>query len=77
MKQIGDFDPLESFEDRGFGQRREALRKQKIAEDREQGYQQLAELCAIAEYNAAKHLACRNSRWGYEIIDGIVVSKNS
>lgn len=54
-------------------------RKQQIQanleQEKQRGYTQLTELCRLGEIDAAKHLASRNSRWGYEIIDGVVFEK--
>lgn len=54
-------------------------RKQQIQASLEQekqaGYAELTELCRLGEIEAAKHLASRHSRWGYEIIDGVVFEK--
>ncbi|MEA5467240.1 hypothetical protein [Spirulina sp. 06S082] len=56
-----------------------AERKQQIQanleQEKQRGYTQLTELCRLGEIDAAKHLASRNSRWGYEIIDGVVFEK--
>jgi hypothetical protein len=77
MKQVSNFDCLNSSSFPLSDQERENLRQQQIQADREQGYHQLAELCNLGEYDAAKQLARNNSRWGYEIIEGMVVAKNS
>lgn len=75
MKRIGDIDAL------GQGKRmlseaeREKLRRQRLQQQKEEGYQQLAELCRLGEYDAARHLANRNPRWGYEIVEGVVMEK--
>ncbi len=54
---------------------REKLRREKFQQQKEEGYQQLAELCRLGEYDAAKHLANQNPIWGYEIVDGIVMER--
>ncbi|MBP0019819.1 MAG: hypothetical protein J7647_19980 [Cyanobacteria bacterium SBLK] len=55
------------------------IRKQQIQANLEQekqaGYAELSELCRLGEIEAAKHLASRNSCWGYEIIDDVVFEK--
>lgn len=77
MEQASNFDCLTPSRLPLSNEEREQLRQQQIQVDREQGYQQLAELCHLGEYDAAKHLARKNERWGYEIIEGMVVAKNS
>jgi hypothetical protein len=77
MEQAGNFDCLNPSRPPLADEEWEKLRQQKIQADREQGYQQLTELCHLGEEDAAKHLARKNSRWGYEIIEGMVVAKNS
>jgi hypothetical protein len=47
----------------------------KLQQQKEEGYQQLAELCRLGEYDAAQQLANRNSSWGYEVVDGVVIEK--
>lgn len=75
MEGIGNIDAL------GQGRRmlseteREKLRQQRLQEQKEEGYQQLAELCRLGEYDAAKHLANRNPSWGYKIVDGLVMER--
>lgn len=54
---------------------REQLRREKYQQERDNGYQLLAELCYLGEYDAAKQLANRNYRWGYEIVDGMVMDR--
>ncbi|MFB2937735.1 hypothetical protein ACE1B6_21005 [Aerosakkonemataceae cyanobacterium BLCC-F154] len=54
---------------------RENLRQEKRQQQKEEGYQLLAELCRLGEYDAARNLANKNSIWGYEIIDGEVMEK--
>jgi hypothetical protein len=56
---------------------REKHRRDKLHGQKEAGYQQLAELCRIGEYEAAKQLANRHPSWGYEIVDGEVSERNS
>lgn len=54
---------------------RENMRQEKQQKQRENGYQLLAELCRLGEYDAAINLANKNSNWGYEIVDGEVMEK--
>ncbi len=54
---------------------RKNLRREKLQQQKEDGYQQLAELCRFGEYDAAQHLANRNPRWGYEIVGGEVMER--
>ena len=49
------------------------LQKAKLQQKKEEGYQQLTELCRLGEYDAAQQLAIQNSNWGYEVVDGIVL----
>lgn len=75
MKRIDEITQLNSLRLPLSQEERENRRRAKIQQDKEQGYQQLEELCRFGEYDAAKHLANWNSRWGYEIIDGMVVER--
>ncbi len=75
MKRVGEINEFDSSPLSLSQEEREKRRRAKIQQDKERGYQQLEELCYFGEYDAAKHLANRNSRWGYEIIDGIVVER--
>ena len=54
---------------------REQLRQEKSQQERDNGYQQLVELCYLGEYDAAKQLANRNQKWGYEIVDKMVMER--
>lgn len=54
---------------------RESLRRERLQKQKEEGYQLLAELCRLGEYDAAQKLANKNSVWGYEIVDGEVMHK--
>ncbi|XWK90945.1 MAG: hypothetical protein U7127_13140 [Phormidium sp.] len=54
---------------------RDNLRRERWQKQREEGYQLLAELCRLGEYDAARILANKNSSWGYEIVDGEVMEK--
>ncbi|HIK29118.1 MAG: hypothetical protein N3E45_14275 [Oscillatoriaceae bacterium SKW80] len=75
MKPIRDIDALGLGRKILSGAEREKLRRQKFQQQKEKGYQQLAELCRLGEYDAAKQLANRNPSWKYEIICGIVMEK--
>lgn len=75
MKRIGEINELNSLRLPLSKEEREKRRRAKIQQDKEEGYQQLEELCHFGEYDAAKHLANRNSRWGYEIVDGMVMER--
>lgn len=75
MKPIRDIDALGQGRKIISDTEREKLRQQKFQQQKEKGYQQLAELCRLGEYNAAQQLANRNPSWGYEIIYGIVMEK--
>jgi hypothetical protein len=52
---------------------RKKLRLERLQKEKENGYQLLAELCYLGEYDMAKQLANRNKKWGYEIVDGVVI----
>ncbi|MFB2833929.1 hypothetical protein [Floridanema evergladense] len=54
---------------------RENLRRERWQKQKEEGYQLLAELCRLGEYDAARNLANKNPSWGYEIVDGEVMEK--
>jgi hypothetical protein len=56
---------------------RENLRQERLQNQKEEGYQLLAELCRLGEYDAAKILANKNYVWGYEIVDGEVMEKEN
>lgn len=72
MKQIKNIDALTLGRPILSGEEREKQRRAKIQQQKDDGYQQLAELCRLGEYDAAKQLAKRHPSWGYEVIDGIV-----
>lgn len=75
MKRIQDIDALAIGRPPLSEQEREQLRRAKIQQNKEDGYQYLFELCCIGEYHAAKQIANRNPSWGYEIIDGVVMER--
>jgi hypothetical protein len=57
MQRIGDIDVFKSGRRMLSAAARENLHKAKLQEQKETGYQQLAELCALGEYDAAKLLS--------------------
>ncbi|CBN56232.1 MULTISPECIES: hypothetical protein [Kamptonema] len=75
MRQISDIDPLELGREPLSEKAREKLHRERIQQEKEKGYQLLVELCYLGEYDAAKQLANRNYRWGYEIVDGMVLDR--
>ncbi len=75
MKQIRDIDTLSIGRPPLSEEEREQLRRAKLQQQKEEGYQYLVELCAIGEYDAATQLANRNPNWGYEIVDGVVIER--
>jgi len=76
MKHIGDIDPLVPGRPNHSYQERENLSKARLQQQKEDGYQQLVELCRLGEYDAARQLANRNSRWGYQIVGGEVMERS-
>jgi biopolymer transport protein ExbB/TolQ len=74
FQHLSEIDPLASS--RQSLSQAERVRAQKEREEREklEGYQQLVELCVLGEYDAAKQLAQHHSNWGYQVIDGEVVT---
>ncbi|MDB9510948.1 hypothetical protein PN499_07120 [Kamptonema animale CS-326] len=75
MQRISDIDVLDLGRESLSQEEREKLRQEKYQQERDNGYQQLAELCYLGEYGAAKQLANRNQKWGYEIVDGMVMER--
>ena len=73
MQRISEINPLNLGREVLSQEEREQLRREKYQQERDNGYQLLAELCYLGEYDAAKQLANRNYRWGYEIVDGMVL----
>lgn len=73
MQRISEIDVLDLGRESLSQEEREKLRREKYQQERDNGYQQLVELCYLGEYDAAKQLANRNYRWGYEIVDGMVL----
>lgn len=72
MKKIQDVDVFASGRPNISEREREQLLQEKHEQQKAAGYQQLVELCALGEYEAAKQLANRNLNWGYEVVDGVV-----
>lgn len=75
MEQISKIDPLALGRLPLSEEEREKLRRASRKREKEDGYQWLNELCRLGEYDAAKQLANKNSRWGYQIVDGVVMEK--
>jgi hypothetical protein len=75
MEKIGKIDVMALGRPHISPQEREKRQGAKLQQQKEQGYQQLAELCRLGEYDAAQQLAIRNSSWGYEVVDGVVIEK--
>lgn len=75
MKRIGDIDAFNLGRPIPSDKERENSRRDRLAQQRENGYQQLAELCRLGEYDAAKRLANQNPRWGYEIVSESVIER--
>lgn len=75
MEHIGQINPLGSIPSEYLEAARKKWNLQRLQKEKEEGYQQLTELCNLEEYDAAKRLADQNSRWGYEIIEGVVMER--
>ena len=75
MEKIGKIDVMALGRPNSSPQEREKLQGAKLQQQKEDGYQQLVELCRLGEYHAAKQLADRNYQWGYEVVDGVVIEK--
>jgi hypothetical protein len=75
MKKIQDVDVFASGRPNLSEREREKLLQEKYEQQKAAGYQQLVELCALGEYEAAKQLANRNPNWGYEVVDGVAIEK--
>ncbi|OKH38454.1 hypothetical protein NIES2119_10530 [[Phormidium ambiguum] IAM M-71] len=75
MKRIDRIDGLSLGRMPLSPKERENLQQGKLQKQKEEGYQILAELCRLGEYNAARNLANKNLSWGYEIVDGEVMEK--
>lgn len=75
MEKIGKIDVMALGRPNISEQEKEKLQGAKLQQQKEEGYQQLAELCRLGEYHAAKQLADRNPQWGYEVVDGVVIER--
>lgn len=75
MKRINEIDALAIGRPNLSEAEREQLRRARQQQQNKDGYEQLAELCRLGEYHAARHLANRNPSWGYEIVDGVVMER--
>ena len=75
MKRISEINPLGKERPNPSEEERENLRRERLQRERDEGYQTLVELCNLGEYDMAQQLANRNSNWGYEIVDGIVMER--
>ena len=75
MKRISDINPLGEGRPNLSEQERKKLRRERLQRERDEGYQKLVELCNFGEYDMAKQLANRRFKWGYEIVDGIVMER--
>ncbi|MEG4858259.1 hypothetical protein QUB75_11660 [Microcoleus sp. K1-B6] len=75
MKRVSDINPLGEERPNPSEKEREKLRGERLQRERDAGYEKLVELCNLGEYDMAQQLANRNSNWGYEIVDGIVMER--
>ena len=75
MKRISDINPLGEERPNPSEQERKKLRRERWQREREEGYQKLAELCNLGEYDMAQQLANQHFNGGYEIVDGIVMER--
>lgn len=75
MKPIRNIDAFVSGRRPLSDRERENLDRDTLQQQKEDGYQQLVELCRLGEYDAAKQLANRYPSWGYEIVDGVVMKR--
>lgn len=75
MKRINQIDGFDLGRSSLSDEEREKLRRERLQKQKEEGYQLLAELCYLGEYDAAKKIANRNPNWGYEIVCGEVMEK--
>jgi hypothetical protein len=75
MQRIGEFDIFKQGRPMLSAAERANLQKAKLQQQKEAGYQQLAELCILGEYDAARQLANQNPSWGYEIVGGEVMER--
>ena len=75
MDKIGKIDFMDLGRPNSSQKEIENRQSAKLQKQKEEGYQQLAELCRLGEYDAAQQLAMRNSSWGYEVVDGVVMER--
>ncbi|MFM9265187.1 hypothetical protein [Tychonema sp. BBK16] len=75
MKRISEINPLGEERPNPSDETREQLRRERLQRERDAGYQLLVEFCNFGEYDMARQLSNRNSNWGYEIVDGIVMER--
>lgn len=75
MKRISEINPLGEERPNPDEETRENLLRERLQRERDAGYQMLVELCDLGEFDMAQQLASRNSNWGYEIVDGIVMER--
>lgn len=75
MKPIRDIDAFGLGRANLSDKERKNLHRDRLQQQKEDGYQHLAELCRLGEYEAAKQLANQNPIWGYEIVAGEVMEK--
>ncbi|MEG4167640.1 MULTISPECIES: hypothetical protein [unclassified Microcoleus] len=75
MKRVSEINPLGEERPNPSEETRKNLRRERLQRERDEGYQMLVELCNLGEYDMAQQLANRNSNWGYEIVDGIVMER--
>jgi hypothetical protein len=73
MQQLGQIDALAQASSPLTERQRQKLSERHKQLEREQGYEQLRQLCYLGEYDAAKHLVRRHPSWEYEIVDGEVI----
>ncbi|MEC4984306.1 MAG: hypothetical protein SAJ37_11110 [Oscillatoria sp. PMC 1068.18] len=73
MQKLSEIDPLAKQRVTPSPTQRQKLLENRLQREKEQGYQQLGELCLLGEYDAAKQLAKNNPNWGYEIVAGEVI----
>ena len=75
MKRISDINPLGEERQNPSEQERKKLRRERLQRERDEGYQMLAELCYLGEYDMAQQLANRHFNWGYEVVEGFVIER--
>ena len=77
MKRISDINPLGEERANPSEEERKKLRRERLQRERDEAYQMLVELCNLGEYDMAQQLANRHFKWGYEIVDGIVMERSN